>query len=136
MSQTDTKKRATSVLRALKRTYPDAECSLNYRTPLQLLVATILSAQCTDARVNMVTKDLFKRYKTAKDFANANPEELSEMIRSTGFFRNKTKSIIGMGQALVEHHGGKVPQTLSETGQSTRGRTEDGKRGSWQRLWD
>jgi endonuclease-3 len=77
-------------------------------------VSTILSAQCTDARVNIVTKDLFKRYKTAKDYAAADPDELAEIIRSTGFFRNKTKSILGMARALLENHGGKVPQTMEE----------------------
>jgi endonuclease-3 len=110
----DKKKRARAVIRKLDKRFPDAKCSLSHRSPLQLLVATILSAQCTDARVNIVTKDLFKRYKTARDFAEANPEELSEMIRSTGFYRNKTKSILGMGQALVERHKGKVPETMDE----------------------
>ena len=80
--------------------------------PLELLVATILSAQCTDARVNIVTQQLFAKYKTADDYANANPEEFEQEIRSTGFFRNKTKSILGMAQALVEQHGGNVPQTM------------------------
>jgi len=111
---TDAGKRARSVIRILKRQYPDAECSLNFRNPLQLLVATILSAQCTDARVNMVIKDLFQKYRSAKDYANADPDELSEIIRSTGFFRNKTKSIIGTGKALVEKHGGKVPNSMAE----------------------
>ena len=111
---TDAGKRTRAVIRILKRQYPDAKCSLNFRNPLQLLVATILSAQCTDARVNMVIKDLFKKYRSAKDYANADPDELSEIIRSTGFFRNKTKSIIGMGNALVEKHGGKVPKTMAE----------------------
>ena len=111
---TDAGERTRAVIRILKRRYPDAKCSLNFRNPLQLLVATILSAQCTDARVNMVIKDLFKRYRSAKDYANADPDELSEIIRSTGFFRNKTKSIIGMGNALVEKHGGKVPKTMAE----------------------
>ncbi len=89
-------------------------CSLNHRSPLHLLVATILSAQCTDERVNIVTKDLFKRYQTARDFAGADPDELEQMIRSTGFYRNKTKSIIGMAQALVESHSSKVPRTMEE----------------------
>jgi endonuclease-3 len=111
---TDAAKRARAVIRILKRQYPDAKCSLNFGSPLQLLVATILSAQCTDARVNMVIKDLFKKYRTANDYANADPDELSEMIRSTGFFRNKTKSIIGMGNALVEKHDGEVPKTMAE----------------------
>jgi endonuclease III len=102
------------IIAALKRRFPDAKCSLDHRTPLQLLAATILSAQCTDARVNIVTKVLFKRYKTARDFADANPDELSGIIKSTGFFRNKTKSLIGMGQAIAERHGGKVPRTMEE----------------------
>lgn len=111
---TEAGKRARAVIRTLKRQYPDAECSLNFRTPLQLLVATILSAQCTDARVNIVIKDLFKKYRNAQDYADADPDELSEIIRSTGFFRNKTKSIIGMGNALVEKHAGEVPKTMAE----------------------
>jgi len=106
--------RAKAIVRKLKRAYPDAKCSLEHKNPLQLLVATILSAQCTDARVNLVTKELFKRYRSAADFANANPEEFAEEIKSTGFFRNKTKAILGMGQALVERHRGKVPQTMQE----------------------
>ncbi len=111
---TDIGTRTKTVIRKLKRRYPDAKCSLNYRNPLQLLVATILSAQCTDARVNIVTKTLFKKYKTAKDFANADPSDLEEDIRSTGFFRNKTKSILGMAQSLVEHHDGKVPKNMKD----------------------
>ncbi len=106
--------RVRPIIRKLKKRYPDAKCSLNYRSPLQLLVATILSAQCTDARVNQVTKTLFNKYKTAKDYANANPEELEREIQSTGFFRNKTKSIVGMAQALVSDHGSKVPNTMAE----------------------
>jgi endonuclease-3 len=110
----ETAARTRAVIRSLKQRFPEAGCSLNHRTPLQLLVSTILSAQCTDARVNLVTKELFKRYRTAQDFANADPEAFSEAIRSTGFFRNKTKSILGMGQALVERHRGKVPQSMEE----------------------
>ncbi len=114
MSVDDKKGRTRAIIRKLKKRFPDANCSLTQRSPLQLLVATILSAQCTDARVNIVTKDLFKRYKTTKDFAEADPEELSEIIRSTGFFRNKTKSILGMAQGLLERHHGKVPRTMDE----------------------
>ena len=114
MSVDDQKARTRAIIRKLKKRFPDANCSLEQRSPLQLLVATILSAQCTDARVNIVTKDLFKRYKTTKDYAEADPEELSEIIRSTGFFRNKTKSILGMAQGLLEKHQGKVPRTLDE----------------------
>jgi endonuclease III len=111
---TEKQKRARAVLRILKRRYPDAKCSLNFDSPLQLLVATILSAQCTDARVNMVTKDLFAKYRTADDYANADPAVFADEIRSTGFFNNKTKSILNMGKALVEKHGGKVPRTMDE----------------------
>ncbi|MCZ6856753.1 MAG: endonuclease III [Gemmatimonadetes bacterium] len=114
MSVDDQKARTRAIIRKLKKRFPDANCSLTQRSPLQLLVATILSAQCTDARVNIVTKDLFKRYKTTKDYAEADPEELSEIIRSTGFFRNKTKSILGMAQGLLEKHQGKVPRTMDE----------------------
>ena len=114
MTDDDKKKRSRAIIRKLRKRFPDAKCSLIHRSTLQLLVATILSAQCTDARVNIVVKDLFKRYKTARDFAEASPEELSELIRSTGFYRNKTKSILGMGQALVERHKGRVPKTMEE----------------------
>ncbi len=106
--------RVRPVIRRLKKHYPEAKCSLYYRSPLQLLVATILSAQCTDARVNQVVKPLFRKYKTAKDYANANPEEFETEIQSTGFFRNKTKSILGMAQTLVADHAGKVPKTMAE----------------------
>lgn len=110
----ETATRTRAIIRSLKRRFPEAGCSLNHRTPLQLLVSTILSAQCTDARVNLVTKELFKRYRTARDYANADPEKFSDAIKSTGFFRNKTKSIIGMGNALVERHRGQVPKTMEE----------------------
>src|SRR5206468_5263065 len=94
--------------------YPDATCSSHHTNALELLVATILSAQCTDARVNMVTPQLFAKYRTAADYAAADPRVLEKEIQSTGFFRNNTKSIIGMAQALVERHGGAVPQTMEE----------------------
>ena len=103
-----------AILPILKRTYPHAQCSLDYTNPLELLVATILSAQCTDERVNIVTKSLFKKYRNAKAYADVAPEELEKDIQSTGFYRNKTKSLRGMGAALVERHGGKVPQTMDE----------------------
>jgi len=106
--------RAAAILAILKRTYPNAKCSLDYKTPLQLIVATILSAQCTDVRVNIVTKTLFKKYRTAADFAAARPEELEKDIQSTGFYRNKAKSVRAMAAALIERHGGKVPQTMEE----------------------
>ena len=105
---------ALEVLARLKREYPDAHCELNFETPLQLLIATILSAQCTDKRVNMVTPDLFRTFPTAQDLAAADSKLLEEMIRSTGFFRNKTKSLLGMSAAIVERHGGEVPSTMDE----------------------
>lgn len=103
-----------AIIARLEARYPEARCSLAFASPLQLLVATILSAQCTDERVNMVTPVLFTRYRTAQDYADANPDELAAIIRSTGFFRNKTRSLIGMGRALAERHGGEVPRTLDE----------------------
>jgi endonuclease III len=103
---------ALEVLSRLKREYPDAHTELDYETPLQLLMATILSAQCTDKRVNMVTPLLFKTYPTAAALADAPPEKLEEIIKSTGFFRNKTKSLIGLGKALVERHNGEVPDSM------------------------
>jgi endonuclease-3 len=106
--------RARRVVRLLARTYPDAHCALNYETPLQLLVATILSAQCTDVRVNMVTPALFARYPDAAAFAAARPRELQRLIRSTGFFRNKARNIIACCRQLVEKHGGQVPRTMEE----------------------
>ena len=106
------RERVKKILPILKRTYPDAKCALNYSNPLELLVATILSAQCTDVRVNIVTKDLFKKYRSAKDYAQAPEGELEKDIQSTGFYRNKAKSLRGMGAALVELHGGKVPSTM------------------------
>ena len=102
------------VVGLLAETYPDAHCALNHRTPLELLAATILSAQCTDIRVNQVTKELFRTYRTAKDFADAEPAALEAAIRPTGFFRNKAKSLIGMGKLLVERFGGEVPSTMDE----------------------
>jgi endonuclease-3 len=106
--------RTRKIISGLKRAYPDAHCELNFSNPLELLVATILSAQCTDKRVNLVTQELFKKYRTAQDYANARPEQLEEEIKSTGFFRNKAKSIRACCQALVEHHGGDVPQSMGE----------------------
>lgn len=100
--------------RILRRTYPDAHCELDFTNPLQLLVATILSAQCTDKRVNAVTPALFKRYKTAAQFAAADRAELESLIASTGFFRNKANSILGMSQKLVAEYDGEVPRELTE----------------------
>lgn len=105
-------RRMTEILKILKREYPEAECSLSYQDPFQLLVATILSAQCTDARVNQVTPALFKKYPKAADFAQADRSELEERIRSTGFFRSKARSIQETAQALMAEHGGKVPNSL------------------------
>jgi endonuclease-3 len=106
--------RIGEIIARLKTAYPGARCSLDYRNPLELLVATILSAQCTDVRVNLVTKDLFAKYRTAEDYAVADPAVFEEQIRSTGFFRNKTKSVLGMANALLERHGGRVPETMDE----------------------
>jgi endonuclease-3 len=103
---------AEEVFARLRRAHPDAHCELDHQTPLQLLVATILSAQCTDKRVNMVTPLLFKTFPTAAALADAPREKLEEIIKSTGFFRNKAKSLIGLGKALVERHGGEVPDTM------------------------
>ena len=113
-SQGAKRERLGKIIAGLKRTYPDAHCELNYRTPLQLIVATILSAQCTDKQVNIVTKDLFKKYKKAADFAAVPLEELQNDIRRIGLFRNKAKSIQNACRALVEHHKGKVPRTMPE----------------------
>lgn len=107
-------RRARAIDRELGRIYPDAHCELDFTNPLELAVATILSAQCTDQRVNMVTPALFKRYPTAKDYAEADRAEVEALIKPTGFFRNKTTSLIGLGQALVERHDGEVPRTLDQ----------------------
>ena len=106
--------RARRVVRLLAQAYPDARCALDYEGPLQLLVATILSAQCTDTRVNMVTPALFVRYPDTAAFAAAKPCELEELIHSTGFFRNKARNIIACCRQLVEQHGGQVPRTMGE----------------------
>ncbi|HTK95131.1 MAG TPA: endonuclease III [Terriglobales bacterium] len=107
-------KRVAEILKRLDATYPGATCALTYRTSWELLVATILSAQCTDARVNMVTPVIFKKYPTPQHFAALKPEELEPDIRSTGFFRNKSKSIVGAARKIVEDFGGKVPETMDE----------------------
>jgi endonuclease-3 len=105
--------RVRTIIARLARAYPDASCALRHSSALELLVATILSAQSTDARVNLVTPALFAKYPTAHDYAAADPAVLEQEIHSTGFFRNKTKAIIGMAQALLERHGGQVPDTLA-----------------------
>jgi endonuclease III len=107
-------RRARRMARVLAETHPDAHCELDFTHPLELAVATILSAQCTDKRVNEVTPALFARYPTAADYAAADRAELEEMIRPTGFFRNKANSLIGLGQALVEKHGGEIPSRLED----------------------
>jgi endonuclease-3 len=108
------KGQASTIYQRLSAAYPDAHCALDFTTPFQLLVATILSAQCTDKRVNMVTPVLFKRYPTPADLAAAKTEELEEIIKSTGFFRNKAKSLIGMSTAVAEQHGGVIPDAMEQ----------------------
>jgi endonuclease-3 len=103
-----------AILPILRQTYPSAKCSLDFGNPLQLLVATILSAQCTDERVNAVTKTLFKKYRSARDYAAAPQEQFEKDIQSTGFFRNKAKAVRGMAAALVERHHGQVPDTMDD----------------------
>src|SRR5687767_746664 len=110
----DRQARVAAILPILKKTYPEAKCSLDHRTPLELLVATILSAQCTDDRVNIVTKDLFRKYRSAEDYARVPQEALEKEIQSTGFYRNKAKSMRAMAQSLVDRHKGKVPRTMEE----------------------
>lgn len=106
--------RVKKILDHLHQDYPDAHCELNFASPLQLMVATILSAQCTDVRVNMVTPALFKKYKTAADFAASPPGVLEQEIHSTGFYNNKAKNIRGAAKKIVEEYGGKVPDTMEE----------------------
>ncbi|MCX6894102.1 MAG: endonuclease III [Verrucomicrobia bacterium] len=106
--------RLKQILAALDRAYPGAHCELNHASPLQLLIATILSAQCTDKRVNLVTAELFKKYRTAADFANADLAALEQAVKSTGFFRNKAKNIQACCRRLIEKHAGEVPQTMDE----------------------
>jgi len=108
------KARTREVIRRLKRAYPGAKCSLNHSNPFELLVATILSAQCTDERVNIVTADLFRKYRKPEDYLKVPPRELEKDIQSTGFFRNKTKSIQGTARMLTEQYHGEVPHTMDE----------------------
>jgi endonuclease-3 len=108
------RERAAEILRRLDREYPEARTALEFDGPYELLVATILSAQCTDERVNMVTPALFKRFPSAKVLAGAKTAIVEDMIRSTGFFRNKTKSLLGMANAVVDRHGGEIPDTMAE----------------------
>jgi len=106
--------RAPEILARLKRSYPDAHCALEHASPYQLLAATILSAQCTDARVNLVTPALFQKYPTPAHLARARQPDVERIIQSTGFFRNKAKHLIGMAQAVVADHGGEIPRTMAE----------------------
>src|SRR3982750_3917590 len=106
--------RAPEIFARLRARFPDAHCALDFQSPFQLLVATILSAQCTDKRVNMVTPALFRRYATPEALAAAKLEELEEMIKSTGFFRNKSRSLVGMSTAIAEQHGGVVPSEMEQ----------------------
>ena len=106
--------RAEGVMRILDEIYPEVKCTLNYETPLQMLIATQLSAQCTDARVNIVTKDLFQKYKNVYDFASADLAELEQDIKSTGFYKNKAKNIIACCKRLIEEYNGEVPDTMED----------------------
>lgn len=106
--------RTRQIIATLQRTYPNAHCELNFSNPLELLIATILSAQCTDKRVNLVTAELFRKYRSAKDFAEANISELQNDVRSTGFYKNKAKNIKACCATLVEKYGGEVPRTMNE----------------------
>lgn len=108
------RERAQEIVVRLRRQYPDARCSLDFTTPLELLVATILAAQCTDERVNQVTPALFRKYRTAEDYAQARPEELEQDVKPTGFYRNKARNIRGAAARIVERHGGEVPRTMNE----------------------
>jgi len=108
------KQRTREIIKRLKREYPDAKCSLNHSNAFELLIATILSAQCTDERVNIVTADLFRKYRKPEDYLQVSPRELEDDIRTTGFFRNKTRSIQGTAKMLTENFGGQVPGTIDE----------------------
>jgi endonuclease-3 len=106
--------RISQILDTIEKAYPNAQCALSHSNPLELLIATILSAQCTDERVNIVTKDLFQKYRTAKDYIDVPPEVLEKDIRSTGFYRNKTKNIQGACRVILDQFGGSVPDTMEE----------------------
>jgi endonuclease-3 len=113
-TEIDKKERVLKIIQLLEKDYPAAETALHYSSPLEMLIATILSAQCTDKRVNIVTKSLFKKYRTAEDYANADLAELEQDIRSTGFYRNKAKNIKNTGRLLVEKYNSQVPRTMEE----------------------
>lgn len=110
----DPKKRTAEIIKRLKKAYPDAHCALNHTSPFELLIATILSAQCTDERVNIVTADLFRKYRGPEDFAKVPQQELEKDIHSTGFFRNKAKNIKAASQRLIDVYGGEIPRTMEE----------------------
>jgi endonuclease-3 len=114
LANIEEKQRALKIIARLKREYPDASCSLNHSTPLELLVATILSAQCTDERVNLVTAQLFRKYRRSEDYYAVEQTELEQDIRSTGFFRNKAKAIQGACRIIAENHSGRVPEDVDE----------------------
>ncbi len=114
MASTEEKQRTRKIIARLKKAYPYAQCSLNHSNAFELLIATILSAQCTDERVNIVTADLFRKYRSCEDYVNVQPAELERDIHSTGFFRNKTKSIQGACKKMLEEHGGKVPNDVEQ----------------------
>jgi endonuclease III len=113
-SLTAKRERLGKVIAGLQATYPDAHCELNYENPLQLLIATILSAQCTDKQVNIVTAELFKKYRSVRDFADADVDELMNDVRRIGFFRNKAKNIKACCERIIRHHGGEVPKSMDE----------------------
>lgn len=110
----DRKKRAAEIIKRLRKAYPDAHCALNHSSPFELLIATILSAQCTDERVNIVTENLFRKYRSPEDFVNVSQAELEKDIHSTGFFRNKAKNIKAASQRIIEVYHGKIPRTMDE----------------------
>ena len=112
--KTDNQTRTAEIIKRLKKEYPDAHCALNFSNPFELLVATILSAQCTDERVNIVTAELFRKYRSPLDYLNITQEELAFDLKSINFFNNKTKSIRGTAQKIIEDFGGEVPQTMDE----------------------
>ena len=114
MASTEEKQRTRKIIAKLRKAYPDAHCSLNHSNAVELLIATILSAQCTDERVNIVTADLFRKYRSCADYLNVPAEELQQDIHSTGFFRNKTRSIQGACKKMIEEHGGKVPNDIEQ----------------------
>ncbi len=117
--------KADTIYRILDSTYPDTQCALKFSSPLELLVASILSAQCTDERVNEVTSELFKKYKTAAQYAQADTAGLENQIHSTGFFRNKARAIRECTAEIVKRHGGKVPDTMEESGGAAGDRPQD-----------